>query len=248
MGLVRGRVLDLGCGAGRHALWLQERGREVVAIDVSPGAVEVARLRGVRDVRLLALDQIGPDLGLFDTVLMLCGNFGLFGTEQRARRLLRRLARMTTPRGCLLADTVDPSRTNEPDHLAYQARNRARRRAPGQVRIRIRYRRLATPWFELLNVSPEEMAALAEPAGWRLTSVVPSGGSSYLAALELLAQAADVVGQPDEEEEQDHGDADHGDSLVDLPPDGAAAQPLDDREGDVPAVERQEWQEVQQSQ
>lgn len=51
---VRGRVLDASVGAGRAALELQRRGRSIVGIDVSPGAVEVARGRGVRDARLLA--------------------------------------------------------------------------------------------------------------------------------------------------------------------------------------------------
>src|SRR5918911_645211 len=54
---VRGRVLDAGVGAGRVALELQRRGRSVVGIDISSGAVEAARARGVRDVRLLAFEE-----------------------------------------------------------------------------------------------------------------------------------------------------------------------------------------------
>ena len=65
----RGRVLDAGLGAGRAALELQRRGRSVVGIDVSPGAVEVARARGVRDVRLLAFEEVDESLGHFDTIV-----------------------------------------------------------------------------------------------------------------------------------------------------------------------------------
>ena len=49
--LCRGRVLDVGAGTGVHSLYLQERGHDVVAIDVMADAVEIMRERGVRDAR-----------------------------------------------------------------------------------------------------------------------------------------------------------------------------------------------------
>jgi hypothetical protein len=71
MDFVQGRVLDVGCGAGRGSLELQRRGHEVVAIDVSPGAIEVCQRRGVKDARVLGIEDIGPELGIFDTILLL---------------------------------------------------------------------------------------------------------------------------------------------------------------------------------
>jgi SAM-dependent methyltransferase len=88
---VRGRVLDIGAGAGRHSLEAQRRGLEAVAIDASPGAVEVCRRRGVRDARLLPLAEVDERLGVFDTVLLLCGNLGLAGGADETSALLERL-------------------------------------------------------------------------------------------------------------------------------------------------------------
>jgi SAM-dependent methyltransferase len=166
--LVRGRVLDIGAGAGRHSLEAQRRGLEAVAIDISPGSVEVCRRRGVRDARLLPLEEVDVSLGVFDTVLLLCGNLGLAGGADETSALLERLHGLTAPDARIVFDAVDPHMENDEADLAYLARNRERGRMPGQVTIRIRYGGLATPWYDLLCASPEELEALAAPTGWRL--------------------------------------------------------------------------------
>ena len=180
----RGRVLDVGCGAGRHSLEVQSRGLDVVAIDISPGAVEASRRRGVRDVRLLSVSEVDERLGTFDSVLMMCGNFGLAGSAGETERWLQMMHRMTTPSGRIVLDTVDPYQDTDAEYLVYMERNRSRGAMPGQVTIRIRYAERVTPWFELLLVSPSELAELAGRAGWSVAEVVPGEPPDFYAVLE----------------------------------------------------------------
>jgi len=180
---VRGRVLDVGTGAGRVALELQERGRVVAAIDISPGAVEVAQRRGVRDVRLLAFENVDELPGHFGTAVMFGNNFGLFGSRAKARRMLRGL-RQRVDR--IVATSNDPYRTEDPVHLAYQERNRARGRMSGQLRLRVRYRDLTGPWFDYLIVSPDEMTEIVEGTGYEIRRFIRDEHSYYAAVLDAV--------------------------------------------------------------
>lgn len=182
--LARGPVLDVGCGAGRVALALQARGREVLGIDVSPLAVEVARRRGVRDARVLGVSAVDEHVGRFRTVVLYGNGFGLLGTPAKARRLLRRLLGVTTADARILAASTDIYATDDPLLRGFQERNRARGRMAGQLRIRVRHRYWATPWFDFLLVSPEEQAALALEGGWRLARVVRGDDPYYVGVLE----------------------------------------------------------------
>jgi SAM-dependent methyltransferase len=184
--LARGRVLDAGCGAGRVALYLQERGHEVVGIDLSPLAVEVSRRRGVRDARELPVTRVSRELGRFDTIVMFGSNFGLMGLRRRAPWLLRRFRSIANRGARILAESVNPYETDNPEHLAYQERNRRRGRMPGQLRIRIRHQEYKTPWFDYLLASPEEMAELAEGTGWELRRVIDEGEHVYVGVLERV--------------------------------------------------------------
>jgi SAM-dependent methyltransferase len=184
MRFVRGRVLDLGCGAGRVGLHLQERGHEVVGIDVSPGAVAVARDRGLADVRLGTLAATLKPGERFDTILLLGNNLGLLGGERDGRRLLRRLVRITSARGRVLAGSYDPYHGASELARGYQQRSRERGRMGGVERLRVRYRRYATPWFDVLFASRDEVAELVEGTGWAVSRFVDEG-AGYVAVLEL---------------------------------------------------------------
>jgi len=184
MKFVKGRVLDVGCGAGRCCLYLQKRGHQVVGIDVSPLAIKVCQQRGVKDARVVPVTRIGRSLGRFDTVLMIGGNFGLFGNLARARWLLRRLHAMTSPNARIIAESSDVYKTDDPVHLHYHRQNRRRGRMSGQICLRVRYRHFATPWFDYLIVSPDEMKQMLAGTGWRVRRCLKSAGPVYVAVIE----------------------------------------------------------------
>jgi SAM-dependent methyltransferase len=182
-----GRVLDVGCGAGRYALYLQEKGLEVVAIDASPLAVEVCRRRGLRDARVLTLQEVDGTLGQFDTVLMLGNNFGLMGGHRGAKSSLSRLRHVVRPGGCILAETMDPYQSGNPDHLSYHADNLVKGRMGGQIRMRMRYKKYKTPWFDYLFVARGELEDIVRDSGWRIQTIIAEDGPSYVALLERTA-------------------------------------------------------------
>ncbi len=190
--LLPGRVLDLGCGAGRAELYLQKQGYEVVGIDISPLAVEVCRQRGVKDARCMSITQVGPALGQFDDILMLGNNWGLMGSQKRAKWLLRRFYRMTSPEARIIATSNDVYQTQSPIHLAYHTYNRERGRMAGQIRMRVRCGPWQTEWFDYLMVSRQEMEGILSGTGWQAKEYISSEGPAYAAVIEKIAKGIKI--------------------------------------------------------
>ena len=168
MGHAVGRVLDLGCGAGRVALHLQQLGLDVMGLDVSPLAVRAARRRGVRHVELGTAHSVLPQLAAFDTVVLLGNNSGIFGTPDALTQGLRRWARHMRPGARVLAGSTSPYGGSAPLlDGEWRRDNRRRGQMAGQLRLRVRYRKLVSPWFDWLFLSPAELASLSSGTGWR---------------------------------------------------------------------------------
>ena len=102
---VRGPVLDLGCGPGRHLAALRKLGKEGLGVDLSETAVALARGRGALVINGSLWEDV-PGAGTWRTILLLDGNIGIGGAPvallKRAGELLdarRRDRRRDRPAG-----------------------------------------------------------------------------------------------------------------------------------------------------
>ena len=106
--MATGRILDVGAGSGCHSLALQEAGKEVHAIDISPLSVEVMKQRGVRSVSQTNLfnEQFADE---YDTILMLMNGSGIIGKLENLPDFFRKMKLLLRPGGCVLMDSSDLS-------------------------------------------------------------------------------------------------------------------------------------------
>lgn len=105
--LAKGKILDVGCGAGSHSLYLQnEKNLAVTAIDISKNAIEACKLRGVKNAivaNILDLDTNEK----FDTILLLMNGTGIFGTLKNTPQFLQKLKSLLNENGEILIDSSD---------------------------------------------------------------------------------------------------------------------------------------------
>jgi SAM-dependent methyltransferase len=184
MEFVKGKVLDIGCGAGRHSLYLQKMGFDVLGIDSSPLAIKVCKLRGLKQAKVMSIEEVNFKPKSFDTIIMMGSNFGLFGSLTKARRLLKKFHRMTSKNGLIVASTRDTYKTDIADHLEYHKLNKKRGRMSGQLRVRIRFRKCVGRWFDYLIVSKKEMEEILKGTGWKIREFIDSNDSAYIAVIE----------------------------------------------------------------
>ena len=171
----KGKVLDIGCGAGRVLIHLQNLGHEVVGIDLAPGAVEACKKRGVKNVYHMSAADLSFADGEFDTIIMFGNNFGVLGDDDSIIKMLKTFHRITSKDGIIIARSGDIVKTDVQEHLDYHKLNLDRGRPKGLIKMRVKYRDCVGEWGDLRLATPEEMKYLAENSGWKLERKYQNG-------------------------------------------------------------------------
>lgn len=181
-----GLIGDFGAGAGRHSLYLQEQGFEIWAIDISPLACKVMRKQGIEHVFCRDIFEfIPPNNRKFNCILLMYNNFGLAGTIPGAKKFLGYLSDISNDNARIIATILDPYKTKLRKHLAYHEINREKGLPGGQVKIRLKRGNQVGDWFNLLLVSPSELADICSDSDWKVSKIIgPEQNGMYGAILE----------------------------------------------------------------
>ena len=180
LSMAKGRVLDIGAGAGCHALALQERGLEVKAIDISPLSCEVMSERGVKDVECVNLFNQQLQ-GKYDTLLLLMNGTGIAGKLNRLSMLLNRLKELLAEGGQILIDSSDLKYIYENEDGSMDIDLNA----PyyGEVDYQMQYKNIKGEPFDWLYTDPMLLASISKQCGLNCEIVEEGENYDFLARL-----------------------------------------------------------------
>ncbi len=174
--LCKGKTLDIGAGAGSHALYLQDRGIDVTAIDISEGAVEVMKERGVEKALVQDIFELKGEK--FDTLLLLMNGIGLVQNIDGLKKFLLHAKTLLNKNGQLLFDSSDVAYLYEegiPELPHYY----------GEVKCCYEYRRQKSDWFSWLYIDQQTLRHIAAEQGFDTEILFIDESDQYLVRLTL---------------------------------------------------------------
>jgi len=176
----RGKILDIGAGAGSHALALQQLGQDITALDISPLLAGLMEQRGVKKVirgdffELPVGAEGAMAVGAYDTLLLLMNGIGLASTLEGLDRFLQKAKQLLRPGGQLIFDSSD---------IAYLYKGRPPK-GPGyygELFYQYEYKRQRSDWFQWLFIDSKTFTTIATKAGWETEMLAEDGHDQYLA-------------------------------------------------------------------
>ncbi len=179
LALCKGKVLDVGAGAGVHALHLQDLGMDVTCIDVSPGAVDFMRANGLKAERINFFSLKDKK---YDTILLLMNGIGIAGKLSNLQRTLEHAKSLLNKGGKILCDSSDIKYLYEDEDGSLWIDLNSE--YYGNFRFQMQYKKEKGPWFDWLYVDFDNLFQTAKKAGLKARRVTEID-DHYLAELTL---------------------------------------------------------------
>ncbi|MBP6459151.1 MAG: class I SAM-dependent methyltransferase [Crocinitomicaceae bacterium] len=174
-----GKILDVGAGAGSHASYLTNIGKDVTAIDISEGAVEFMTAHGIKSKNINFFDFKGEK---FDTILMLMNGIGIAGTLANLEKTLTHAKSLLNEGGKILCDSSDIKYLYEDEDGSLWVN--LNQEYYGNFRFQMKYKKETGPWFDWLYVDFDSLFTAAKNVGLKCTRVYEQD-DNFLAEISL---------------------------------------------------------------
>ncbi|WBL23214.1 class I SAM-dependent methyltransferase [Zunongwangia sp. HRR-M8] len=176
--LAYGKVLDVGCGAGSHTLYLQKKEIDVKAIDTSEGAIAIAKERGVKNANV---QDFYAENGCYDTLLFLMNGTGIIGNLINTDNFLNICKEVLKPGGQILIDSSDLSFLEDDE----EPNNDFDRNYIGEIDFKISYKEEQSEYFPWLYLDFDMLKLAAEKNNFNCELILEGDHFDYLAKLTL---------------------------------------------------------------
>ena len=181
--LAQGKILDCGAGSGCHALALQNMGKDVDAIDISPLSVEVMGKRGVKSAAQMDFFQ-HPAVQVYDSVLMLMNGSGIIGKVENMESFFTKLKQILKPGGVVYMDSSDLKYLFEDEDGSFVIDLAGD--YYGQVDYRMQYKQVKGETFDWLYIDFQTLSLYASKYGFKAQMIEEGEHYDYLASLTML--------------------------------------------------------------
>ena len=178
--LCSGKILDVGCGAGSHSLYLQNNNLNVQSIDISANAIKACQLRGLNNAKVLNVLETDSDIEKFDSILLLMNGTGIFETLARSSRYLKKLKSLLNKNGQILIDSSDLIYMYDIDDLQELKNSK---KYYGELTFNITYKNKQEIQFPWLYLDFDLLKKLCEENGLHCEKVIDGENYDYLARL-----------------------------------------------------------------
>jgi SAM-dependent methyltransferase len=182
--LCKGKILDIGCGAGSHSLYLQNnQDYEVIAIDISENAIAACRLRGLENAFVQDIFQFESQK--FDTILLLMNGTGIAGKLNQLNKFLLKLKSLLNKNGQILIDSTDLIYMFDEDEKQTLLDEKGINYY-GEVKFNLTYKKQSEIPFDWLYVDFETLKNHALVVGLSCEKLIDGENFDYLAKLKSL--------------------------------------------------------------